>query len=99
MKIRFYGRLLIIFSSWILFSNLFLFLFGKYLPVAVTNFLSIAYYIFIPIVPLLKPIGLTEGGHFEGPTMFGVLLGTILYSLVFFAIGKVVHILSERLSR
>lgn len=75
-----------LFCFWVALSNLSLFLFGDSLPVLVTNLLSVAYFIFIPLVPIFKPLGLVEGQMFVGPTPLGLVFGTFIYGVILFGI-------------
>jgi len=85
-----------VFSGYIFLSLLVLSLLGKFLPVVITNILSISYFIFIPLGPILRPLGMWEGEIWSGPTIPGLILGVIIYDLILFVIFKVLASLIRR---
>lgn len=79
-----------LFCLWVALSNLLLYFFGKSLPVFVTNLLSIAYFIFIPLTPVLRPLGLVEGQLITGPTVLGLVFGCLIYTGILFGIVRLI---------
>jgi hypothetical protein len=80
----------IFFSLWVMFSNVLLFFFSDSLHPVLTNILSIAYFIFIPLNPVLGPLGLVEGQMITGPTPLGILVGCLIYGLILFGIVSLI---------
>jgi membrane protein DedA with SNARE-associated domain len=79
----------VVFSSWIVLSLIPLFLWGGKLPVFATNILSLAFVPFLPLLPLMRTVGLATGvDAYSGPTIMGFIVGTLFYDLVLFGIGR-----------
>ncbi len=66
---------------------------GEKTPVLVTNILSLAYAIYLPAVPLLRPLGWTVDAYWSMPKWPAMILIAAIYGLVLFGIGKAVQYL------
>ena len=64
---------------------------GERLSVTATNWLSLAYVVYLPALPILRPLGLVVDAYWPAPKMGGVILVGIFYCLILFGIGKLVQ--------
>lgn len=66
------------------------------MPVWLTNILSTGYFVFLPVIPILKVFGLSNGEYLNGPSILGISVGLAFYSSFLFLIGKIIQKVMRR---
>jgi hypothetical protein len=68
------------------------------LPVLVTNILSLSFIPFLILNPLFKILGLAQNHEWVGimPSMGGIILGMLIYSVIFYGLGKFIQIIFQK---
>ena len=58
-----------------------------FIEALISIFIAPLFFIFIPLYPLLKRLGLFTSGWWQGPSTGGLILGTAIYAILLYLVG------------